>query len=342
MWRILRSALTENLGSKIVSVLLGLGIWLYVNRQLHPLDRETATAEVKVTDVGKDLIFRVMPEELRVTLRGEREQIRRLGPYLRDLQAVVDAAGKGAGVHDVAPELVGLPSGIALAEISVSPPRVQLRLDRRVSKSLKVSWVAGLGPPAGVEVGEPVIRPRQVVIEGVEDDLSPIVSAQVEIDLDKVDKNNVLGLPVHLYDAQGKRIRSAGITIEPSLVSVTIPITAIRTKVVPVVPDVEKAGEGFDIQQIAVSPAAVTLSGEQKVVDDVASVSTETMTVTGQRGTESRRLRLIVPEGVRVIGQDTVEVNVAIHRPAAAPGGSSGGGGETGSKGKVVPSATGG
>lgn len=321
MWKSLRPLLTANLGSKIISVVLGLAVWLYVNWELHPLQKETALAEVKVVNVAGDLIPEVVPGELEVTISAEKEVMRRTRPYLRNLDAVVDATGKEAGLYDnIKPELMGLPPDINLARTTVSPPRVQLRLQRRTSKTLRLSWVESSPPPEGIEVGEPVIRPREVVVEGAEDELRLVAAAQVEVNLAGVEKGNIFGLPVHLYSAQGERIRNPGLSIEPSLVSVTVPIKGVHTKVVPVVPQVEKKGEGFDIAAIDVSPAVVTLSGQVGTLEQILHLSTETITVVGQQERESRRLRLRLPPGVRAIGGAEVQVTVTIRRlPAPAP-----------------------
>jgi YbbR domain-containing protein len=323
MRRLLRGLLVENLTIKIISLLIGVGLWLYVNRQLHPLDRETAVADVSVANVASELVPRVIPNQLQVVIWGQKDELRSIQPYLRDLEAVVDATGKGPGDHVMPVELVGLPPNLSQNNIQISPPNVTLKLQKLASKTLPVSWVPSSPPPEGITIAEPIIRPRSVVVEGVEDEIQRITKAQVEVDLAKVQSGNASGLPVRLYDAGGARLHRPGVSVEPPLVSVVVPVTDVLTKVVPVIPDVQTTGQGFEITQVRVSPSVVTLSGATDTLSPVAYVSSETMTVDGTQEKETRRLNLVLPSGVRVIGESKVEVTVSTRQnptpPAATP-----------------------
>jgi YbbR domain-containing protein len=53
-------------------------------------------------------------------------------------------------------------------------------------------------------------------------------------------------------------------------------------------------------------------------VDDVVRIDTEDLSLSGARSTFTRDLRLVVPEGVNLMGDSEVRVTVEI-RPAASP-----------------------
>ena len=323
MWKVLRSAVAGNLGIKIISLLLGLVLWVYVNRQLHPLERETVMAEVRVENVGADLIPRVVPDELEVTIWVDKERLRLWRHFLKDLEDVVDATGKEAGRHEIAAELdlEGMPSGLKTTRRRFSPTRVQVRLQKLASKNLSVAWTYSSSPPAGFEIGEPLISPREVVVNGVEDELQSIASARVKIDFaGLVTKGGTSWLPVHLYDADGEPLDKPSMSVEPPLVSVTVRVTNIVTKVVPVVAQVEKTGRGFDISEVQVSPATATLTGAESALAAIDHVSTQTMTVTGRQETQSRTLPLELPAGLTVVGGPAeVEVTVVIRTLPTPP-----------------------
>jgi len=323
MLKFLGGALTKNLGSKILSVLLGLVVWFHVSRQVNPTVKETVVAEVRVANAGVDLLPTVSPAQVKVTISDYRSELREMEPYLRKLEAVVDVTGKGVGTYEEKPRVEGLPSGIGRGAVRIDPEKVQVRLEKLSSKTLPVSWVAAKPPPPGIEIGEPVIRPGAVTVGGLADDLQVVARAQVEVELEEVEKGNTLWVPVRLYEASGRRINNPGIFVEPSLVSVIAPIREVLTKVVPVVPQIEKGGEGFDIKAVKVSPAVVTLSGPATALAGITSISTEMLTVSGRQETESLTAKLELPAEVRLIGgAEKVQVTITTAKstlPAGNP-----------------------
>jgi YbbR domain-containing protein len=93
-----------------------------------------------------------------------------------------------------------------------------------------------------------------------------------------------------------------GVTIDPPLVNVQVPInSSVGVKRVPIVPLVTGApASGYSVAEVTVSPQLVTLTGSSGPLDNVQSISTAAINLAGATGIISRTVSLQEPDRTRL------------------------------------------
>jgi YbbR domain-containing protein len=121
-------------------------------------------------------------------------------------------------------------------------------------------------------------------------------------------------LPIRIVDAAGRTI--SGLTVNPESVQVRLPITqqgGYRDIAVKVAVRGQVAG-GYRLTNISVYPPVLTVFSENPaLVNDLPGfVETEPLNLNGESQNVDTRLRLTLPAGISVIGDQTVQVQVGI------------------------------
>jgi YbbR domain-containing protein len=124
---LLKRVFVQNLGLKIIALLLAIGLWLVVAR--------SPVAEVVL---NVPIVFEHVPDKLEIqTTNSTEAQIRVRGPErlvsrLRsaDVSAHVDLAALLPGTHtfDLTPKNVHVPNSLEV--VQVNPPRVTVMMER--------------------------------------------------------------------------------------------------------------------------------------------------------------------------------------------------------------------
>jgi YbbR domain-containing protein len=168
-------------------------------------------------------------------------------------------------------------------------------------------------PPLGYEMKPPQVTPSTVNVTGPQNEIERVNDATVEVALRGAKTTVERQASVNLYDAQGNQVQ--GLTIEPSTVTVSIPVeqrvgykdAAVKALIT------GNPASGYWVSDISVEPATVTLVGAPEALNQLGGfVETEALDVSGAQESISERLRLKLPEGVSVLNANDVLVRVAI------------------------------
>jgi len=168
----LRRRVFNNLGLKIVSLLIAVGLWLAIS-----------TEPPSETALNVAIVFRNMPDELEISseqvpsaqirVRGPERAVARL--QTSDVRAEIDLTGVKVGerTFDLTANQVSLPHG--LRPVQIVPSQIHLVFDKRVRKTVPVkprvtgTFATGYSiaaietTPANLEIMGP-----QKSVEGVE------------------------------------------------------------------------------------------------------------------------------------------------------------------------------
>jgi YbbR domain-containing protein len=105
-----------------------------------------------------------------------------------------------------------------------------------------------------------------------------------------------------------------GIEVLPERAHVSIEVAReLAYATLPIIPVVTGApAPGYRVSAVAVSPTTVTVSGEAAAVTRLSSVSTQPVDVTGLTDSLETSVELDLPADVSLVGEGTVQVQVAI------------------------------
>jgi YbbR domain-containing protein len=309
--------LDDRLGRILLSIVLAVILWFYVTGLENPSQTTSFRSlplQVRGIETNLKLVSTTSLPTVDVSLQAPQNVLSTL--QAGDIHPFINLSGLGPGVHRVSVQ-VESDGGIgkSLSNLSVSPSDVQIQLEVQATRTFPVE-VEVIGSPALGYLPElPQVEPSQVSITGSESAISRIASVVVTVDVDeKASTQRGFRTPVAL-DSAGQEI--PGLTFTPSSVQVTVPIKgSLSNKLVPVrVPIVGNPAPGYSVDDIKIEPTNVTLCCTPgNILDEIESVTTAPVSISGTTSTVITTTQLILPAGVQLSpGQSsTITVTVSV------------------------------
>lgn len=303
---------TNNRLFKIISIVLALLLWLYVNHQENPVTEQIFTVPLEVRGLETKLTISDRPSYVKVRLSGQQRYLDEL--TTRDLEAFLEMSDLEIGQHSLEVH-VSVPDNTQL--VSVTPGIVNLNVEMLATAQYPVNIsFRDSTPGIGYLALKPVVTPTQVLLSGPEDKLKEVKQVYVEVDLGDLTFNYHQKLPVKVEDQNGDLLLE-WITATPSHVDVLIPVVPeIPLKTVPVKTSTSGSpGDGFAINRIVVEPEIMSILGEQSLLNDIEAISTDPVDIEGATQDVVERVNLRIPKGVKIEGEyNQVTVVVGIEK----------------------------
>jgi YbbR domain-containing protein len=203
--------ITHNWFLKIVSLLLATMLWV-------------AIASETSSEIGLEVPveYRNIPPQLEITgdttstvqvrLRGSSNLVKEISP--KDVSTILDLAGMKAGekIISLTPQNVQVPFGAEV--VRVNPSRVRFSLERTISKLVPVVPAIEGQPAAGYELGNVLLSPSKVQVEGPESRVSTLDSVPtVAIRIDGKKSNVIQSADLDVPDPQVRVQHPAAVDI---------------------------------------------------------------------------------------------------------------------------------
>jgi YbbR domain-containing protein len=307
--------LLGNLSVLILSFILALIVWVSSVTASDPNVERTRTAPIEVMGQEPDtLMVGSIPTQARVTVRTPNSVWNRMASVDNAVQTWIDLTGLGAGTHEVPVQLYISEVFRPVRLISLNPETVTVTLEELVSTDFVVQLEVNGEPAVGYQAGVAAKRPSVVTVTGSESLVSQVVAVSTTLDISDANETIRADLPLQAIDAEGEIVDD--VTITPDSVEVVQPITLLggyRNMVVKVV-TIGRVAVGYKMTNVSVSPPnVVVFSTDPQVVNDLPSfIETEPIDITGADDDIEALLSLVLPEGVSVVGDDKVLVQVNI------------------------------
>ena len=211
----------ENWPVKVLSVALALILFVFnrlntlTTRPLSvPLDIETSSALAPAS---------AYPHNVRVNLRGEDEGVKAISEH--DIEAYVDLSRYEDGGLYSAPVQVrkkGSALGIEPLEIAVSPSKISVQLDQRISRTIPLSAAIRGRAVDGFDLVSYTLSPQEVVIVGPRGSLESVIELEtdsIELDGRNGDFTAVVNIvnPSPLFVLRGNGTAEFSCVIRPSV-----------------------------------------------------------------------------------------------------------------------------
>ena len=159
----MRERLTENLGLKVLSLVLGITLWYAVARDQGAEFAFSIPVELRDIPEGLEVVEESV-QQVDVRLRGPSDILRGLTP--QDLSVGIDLseAEPGERVAYLTPDDVAVPFGARV--IRVTPASVQIALDRTLERTVNVIPRVSGAPAEGFELAGIELSPQAITIVG--------------------------------------------------------------------------------------------------------------------------------------------------------------------------------
>lgn len=296
---------------RLVSVLTAMLLWFIVLDLNNPMLTRTITVPVvSNVEVLEDRNLRIIgmgaPASVDLVVRGRRAYVSEVTP--NDFSVTIDfeqVQASGAVAIDISEPIYDGEGNIRI--MSMSPSRVQLRLERitGVEFPVQVRWDGNI--PSGFQAVNVQIEPTTVRFEDKESLVNRIEAVVVPLDATSLERTSNLTRRVLVLDSDGNAISQfdGGNTVNVSFDLIrTLPVIA-QTSGTP-------AHDWF-MTGFKLTPPEVQVRGAFSDLQGLSGVSSASIDLYGREGSFVTDLVLEVPEGFSLYGikpQVSVEVEM--------------------------------
>ncbi|MGM0374108.1 MAG: CdaR family protein [Chloroflexota bacterium] len=306
--------LAENWSTLILSFLLALVVWGSAVVSANPNQESDLSIPLEIVDQPSDTtIVNTLPDTVTVTLYAPQsviDQIEKEG----NLAARLVLSGLEAGTYKV-PVSVDIPEEFRpIRLLEKNPTQVQIVLDNLVEKELPITKEVVGDPAVGYEVGSVEWSAEKVIVSGRETQVQKVETVKAELDISDISESISRQIDLVPLDSEGEEVEE--VNLDPESVGVKQKIIlqgGYRNVAVNVVTE-GKVAAGYRFTGITPNPPTVMLFSEnpQRVEELPGYVNTQPLDLTGVDDYMETILELDLPEGVTVVGDPTVLVQVNV------------------------------
>jgi len=196
--------------------------------------------------------------------------------------------------------------------VEVSPATLTVRSEPLTARTTAVQVRLANDPPQGTFAGDAAIAPGEVRVSGAQSKVARIAAVYATVRFgDSVTDLTQSVQPVAV-DAAAATID--GLTIDPAVVQVTVPVLpTATTRTVPVLPTLRGAvASGYWITRITLDPPAATVRGEAAVLIGVDHLDAVAVDVSGLTVDRTFQVPVLVPVGASLLRATAATITVAV------------------------------
>lgn len=300
----MKNILEKNKTMWVLSIAVALLLWMYVISDQNPPTSDNING-IPVEFINQEsleekglVISHIEDQFVDIRVFGRRTQLYRINRDAIRVEADLSRLNT-KGTHFLPYVIYGIPDDVEISR--KNPEAIELTLDQIITQERDVK-INIIGKPAqGMAALSYIVNPSKVTLEGAETLLDTVRDVVATIDITNAREEINQTLSLKAIDKEGNEVE--GVTITPKTVDVTIPIGA--TKTIGVSPKITGGvPEGYVITKIEANPSEIRIGATSSQINDISSISTETISVDGQRASFEKKVRLILPEGVEVINSE--------------------------------------
>lgn len=318
---------TMDIGWKLLSLVIAIGLWFMVINTENPLETRSYTANIQLQN--EEALFErgyvvvnedeITSTRVTVRLRGQRLALDTLSQSSTKVQAVVDLDNV---IYSYNGEPVSVPVKIVIPSVvndsfeilSKSIQTVTIDIQPYINKDFEVKAVVNNTDSDTVQLANAVASPGTVTVYGAKSVVNSIAEVRAEVNPEILEDGMVITTAPVAYDAEGNVVDK--VTFSSNELSVKIGMDEMKS--VRVAVDITgRAAEGYEVTGIYVSPDTVDVAGKASDLSGVSIIRLPDIDVTGIDSNIIKEFSVedYLPEGLRVIGADgsdkiTVTVSV--------------------------------
>ena len=312
-------SLSNNLGYKLLSLLLAILLWNYViatntsitrNKTLYNL---TGTVSGLSTLADNKLALADSPQEALsgITVTVEAPQ----ADYSRVSGDNVQVALDLSSVRSTGTQEVPLRATSSYGRVrGISPETLTLAFESLDSRNVAVNTVL-VGEADGYWYNVSRTNPSILTISGAASVVQSITSARVVVDVTGMTSSTITARPYVLLDAAGHDIPQNMLNCSTSSISVSIDIYPCRD--IPVSTDLQNvitgmAAPGYEVQAVTIQPQSIQVAADQELLDSLDQLVIEPVSVQNAAQSFSAKSTVTQLSDFKNVSSEQVYVNVTI------------------------------
>lgn len=299
----------------LTSLVLAIIVWVSSVTASDPNQTITYETPVQLEILGQNPDLVITHQEVQgvyVTLKAPRSVHARLAGDPSLINANINLSGLEAGDHTLTPEVIVDLKPVKVVE--VSPSSVNLSLEKVASKTLPISLVQTGSLPVGFQTRSAKLSQTEAKLVGPESLVKTVVEVAATINISEL--TNSISRTLDLKPLNEAGVVVEGIVLSPNRVDVTIDVEQLvgyRNVFVKIV-TIGSVAQGYHLTSIVVDPPTLTIYAENPdlVRGMPAYIETEPVNLNGAQQSFESRVGLQLPEGIVVIGDQSVLVSVGV------------------------------
>lgn len=323
----MKRKLTDNIPLKIMSVAVGVLVWLLVVN----IDNPIVTKSFIITNV--DLVngayienngMMAMQEEnqepVRVTIRAERKSLSKI--TVSDIHAVADLQQALSLKDPVMVPITVTCNRISPDSIEVTPRNLSVHIQERDTQEFVVNVTRGETKPArGFDVASLVSSPEKIKITGPTTLLNKIdkVNAFIDINNETEDKTEEVELSIIDKNGEGLSEKEMGYLNVPR-VTVTSHLWKVRSNVKIHAEYSGEPAEGYMVDSVSTTPDVVSVAGSEEALDNLAQmdntiwIPAENINISGKASDVEEKVNIseMLSDGLKLVSDSIEDVFVRV------------------------------
>jgi YbbR domain-containing protein len=307
--------LGRNISTLLLSFILAVIVWGSAVTSADPNEERTYATTIEI--VGQETNIEILndiPDQLLITLYAPSSILDELGEESGSLRAWIDLSGLERGTHTLDVQYQIPEETRPLRLVRINPKTVDITLEQLTSITLPIQTEVQGTPALGYQQGTTIWSDQEVKVSGRLPAVQKVTAVEASLDIAGAKEDIQQTVSLLPRDSAGNQVTD--VTLLPNRVSVTQTITlrgGYRNMVVRVVTTGQVA-EGYRQTSISVSPSNVLVfSTDPAMIEGLPGyVETEQLDLTGAVDDVETILALNLPEGVSVIGDPNVLVQVGV------------------------------
>lgn len=299
----------------LTALVLAIIVWVSSVTASDPNQIITYETPIKLEILGlnPDLVITYQEVQgVKVTLRAPRSVHARLANDPGLINATINLSGLEAGDHTLTPEVIVNLRPVQVVEIS--PATVDLSLEKVASKTMPITLVQTGILPVGYQTRNARLSQSEVKLVGPESLVNTVVEVTATINVSELTSSINRTLDLKPVNEAGVVVE--GVVLSPSRVDVSIEVEQLigyRNVFVKIVTSGSVA-QGYHLTSIVVNPPTLTVyaSNPDLIRSMPPYIETEPVNLNGAQQSFESRVGLQLPEGIVVIGDQSVLVSVGV------------------------------
>lgn len=307
--------LGKNISTFLFALFLSIGVWVAAVDASDPNEELTYPTPITIEVVGQDtdlLITNAYSEQIELTLRAPRSIWAQLTANQGSIHAILDLSGLEAGEYSLEPQIQISVQPTRI--ISFSPPSISITLEELITRNFPVQLTLTGEPSIGYQAGAPNISADEVAISGPKSLVERVIAVQTSFSMSEARENIDESLSLEVVDEFNQVVR--GVNLSPETTQLLIPISqqgGYRDMAIKLVVTGQVANL-YRLTNMSVFPPVITVySADTQLINDLPGiVETEALDINGISEDISARLKLILPENVAIVGDQSVLAQVSV------------------------------
>jgi len=307
--------LGTNLRTFLWALVMALAVWVAAVSAADPDEIHPYPDPIPVEIIGQNpslVITGEIPKQIDLSLRAPNSVWEKLLTEDHKIRAILDLSELSEGEHTLDIQIQIPVSPVRI--VSVTPRTATVILETLAVRTFPIDLSIAGEPAIGYQAGDATISPGEIVISGPQSQVERIVRVRAAVNLAGVRESIDQAVTVQPLDENNQIVSDLG--LNPSETLVTIPISqqgGYRDLAVKVVVNGQVAS-GYRLANISVFPPVVTVySDDPALVNSLPGVlETQPLDLENANDELTTRLAIILPEGVSLVGEQTVLVQVNV------------------------------